>query len=207
MFSSLRQTQWTNRLHRSCEQTMAASWRGIWLAGLILTAALPAGAQKETYDPRSMAPYVPTPIKVVHRMLKLGEVKSGDIVYDLGSGDGRIVITAAQEYGANAVGVELDSDLAERANARIKELNISDRASVMHAHLMEVDLSTASVVTLYLLSSSNRQLRPKLERDLKPGARVVSHDFQIMGWTPVKTETVEGDTRQHTIFVYEVGKQ
>ena len=186
---------------------MAASWRGIWLAGLILTAALPAGAQKETYDPRSMAPYVPTPIKVVHRMLKLGEVKSGDIVYDLGSGDGRIVITAAQEYGANAVGVELDSDLAERANARIKELNISDRASVMHAHLMEVDLSTASVVTLYLLSSSNRQLRPKLERDLKPGARVVSHDFQIMGWTPVKTETVEGDTRQHTIFVYEVGKQ
>ena len=186
---------------------MATSWKGIWLAGLILTAALPAGAQKETYDPRSMAPYVPTPMKVVHRMLKLGEVKSGDVVYDLGAGDGRIVITAVQEYGAKAVGVELDSDLAERANARIRELNISDRASVMHAHLMEVDLSTASVVTLYLLSSSNMQLRPKLVEDLKVGSRVISHDFQIMGWTPVKTETVEADTRQHTIFVYEVGKQ
>jgi len=206
MFSSLR-TQWTNRLHWSCEQAMATSWKGIWLAGLILTAALPASAQKETYDPRSMAPYVPTPMKVVHRMLKLGEVKSGDMVYDLGSGDGRIVITAVQEYGAKAVGVELDSDLAERANARIRELNISDRASVMHAHLMEVDLSTASVVTLYLLSSSNMQLRPKLVEDLKAGSRVISHDFQIMGWTPVKTETVEADTRQHTIFVYEVGKQ
>ena len=206
MFSSLR-TQWTNRLHWSCEQAMATSWKGIWLAGLILTAALPAGAQKETYDPRSMAPYVPTPMKVVHRMLKLGEVKSGDVVYDLGAGDGRIVITAVQEYGAKAVGVELDSDLAERANARIRELNISDRASVMHAHLMEVDLSTASVVTLYLLSSSNMQLRPKLVEDLKVGSRVISHDFPIMGWTPVKTETVEAYTRQHTIFVYEVGKQ
>ena len=206
MFSSLRQIQWTNRLHRSCEQLMATSRKGSWLAVLILTAALPAGAQKETYDPRSMAPYVPTPIKVVHRMLKLGGVKSGDMVYDLGSGDGRIVITAAQEYGAKAVGVELDSDLAERANARIKELNISDRANVMHAHLMEVDLRAASVVTLYLLSSSNMQLRPKLEQDLKPGARVISHDFQIMGWTPVKTETVKGDTREHTIFVYEIGK-
>lgn len=193
-------------MRRSCEQAIAASWKGSWLLVLILTAALPAGAQKETYDPRSMAPYVPTPLKVVHRMLKLGEVKSGDILYDLGSGDGRIVITAAQEYGAKAVGVELDADLAERANARIRELNIHDRASVMHAHLMEVDLSTASVVTLYLLSSSNRQLRPKLERDLKPGARVISHDFQIMGWTPVKTETVKGETREHTIFVYEIGK-
>ena len=185
---------------------MAASRKGSWLVVLILTAALPAGAQKETYDSRSMAPYVPTPINVVHRMLILGGVKSGDIVYDLGSGDGRIVITAVQEYGAKAVGVELDSDLAERANARIRELNLSDRANIMHAHLMEVDLSTASVVTLYLLSSSNMELRPKLERDLKPGARVISHDFQIMGWTPVKTETVKGETREHTIFVYEVGK-
>ena len=185
---------------------MTASWKASCLAALILIAALPAGAQKETYDPRSMAPYVPTPIEVVHRMLKLVGVKSGDTVYDLGSGDGRIVITAAQDYGAKAVGVELDSDLAERANARIKELNIGDRASVMHAHLMEVDLRAASVVTLYLLSSSNLQLRPKLEQDLKPGARVVSHDFQIMGWTPVKTETVKADTREHTIFVYEVGK-
>ena len=206
MFSSLRQTRWAHRLGRICEEAKATSWKQSWLSILILTAALPAGAQKETYDPRSMAPYVPTPIKVVHRMLELGEVKRGDMVYDLGSGDGRIVITAAQDYGARAVGVELDSDLAERANARIKELNIGDRASVMHAHLMEVDLRMASVVTLYLLTSSNLQLRPKLERDLKPGSRVVSHDFQIMGWTPVKTETLEADTRSHTIFVYEVGK-
>ena len=206
MFSSLRKTRWANRLGRICEEAKATSWKQSWLSILILTAALPVGAQKETYDPRSMAPYVPTPIKVVHRMLELGEVKRGDMVYDLGSGDGRIVITAAQDYGARAVGVELDSDLAERANARIKELNIGDRASVMHAHLMEVDLRMASVVTLYLLSSSNLQLRPKLERDLKPGSRVVSHDFQIMGWTPVKTETLQADTRSHTIFVYEVGK-
>ena len=207
MFSRLRQTKRANRLPGNFERKMAQSLKASWLAILILAAAVPAGAQKETYNPRSMAPYVPTPIKVVHRMLKLGEVKNGDMLFDLGSGDGRIVITAAQEYGAKAVGVELDSDLAERANARIKELSIGDRANVLHADLMEVDLSSASVVTLYLLSSSNMQLRPKLEEDLKPGARVVSHDFQIMGWTPVKTETMQANTREHTIFVYEVGKQ
>ncbi len=206
MFSNLRQTKRTNRLFRRPEPKMALSPKASWLVILILAAALPAGAQKETYNPRSMAPYVPTPLNVVHRMLKLGEVKNGDMLFDLGSGDGRIVITAAQDYGAKAVGVELDSDLAERANARIKELNIGDRANVLHADLMEVDLRTASVVTLYLLSSSNMQLRPKLEEDLKPGSRVVSHDFQIMGWTPVKTETIKADARDHKIFVYVVGK-
>lgn len=177
------------------------------LAGVVLLAvALPAWAQKTKFDPRSMAPYVPTPQKVVERMLELGEVKGGDVVYDLGAGDGRIVITAAQKFGAKAVGVELDEDLVKRIEAKIKELNLSDRAKVVHGHLMEVDLKPASVVTLYLLSSSNLKLRPKLEESLQPGARVISHDFQIMGWTPVKTEQVEHESRTHTIFVYVVGK-
>ena len=145
--------------------------------------------QANQFDPRSLAPFVPTPLEVVERMLVLGDVKSSDTLYDLGSGDGRIVITAAQRFGARAVGVELDADLAKRAQARIKELYIADRAKVVVGDVMDVDLSEASVVTLYFLSASNMKLRPKLEDDLKPGTRVVSHDFQIFS-----TDLKEGNS-------------
>jgi hypothetical protein len=97
--------------------------------------------------------------------------------------------------------------LAKKSEARLQELALSNRAKVIQANLLEVDLSPASVVTLYLLTSANTMLKPNLEKSLKPGSRVVSHDFQIDGWTPVKTERVRGDGRTHTIYLYEIGKQ
>ena len=177
-----------------------------WLLGL-MTVWVPAAAGQATqFDPRSLAPFIPTPLEVVERMLELGGVGSSDTVYDLGSGDGRIVITAAQRYGAKAVGIELNPDLAKRTQARIEELFLADRAKVVQGDVMDVDLSEASVVTLYFLSVSNMKLRPKLENNLKPGTRVVSHDFRIFGWTPVKTESFQHDSRTHNLFVYLVGR-
>ena len=106
------------------------------------------------------------------------------MVYDLGSGDGRIVIAAAQKYQAHAVGVELRGDLCKSTQARIAALGLADRITLIHGNLLKVDLSPADVVTLYLLTSSNERLRPNLEKYLKPGARVVSNDFEIRGWKP-----------------------
>jgi SAM-dependent methyltransferase len=172
---------------------------------LIFAAVSVASAQK--LELRSLAPYVPSPQKIVERMLELAEVKRTDTVYDLGSGDGRIIITAAERFGARAVGVEIDPELVQKSEARLRELSLENRARVIQGNLLEVDLSPASVVTLYLLTSANKMLRPNLEQSLKPGSRVVSHDFQIDGWTPLKTERVRGDGRTHTIYVYEIGKQ
>ncbi len=172
---------------------------------LIFAAVSVAAAQK--LEMRSLAPYVPSPQKIVERMLELAEVKRTDTVYDLGSGDGRIIIAAAERFGAKAVGVEIDPELVQKSEARLKELSLENRAKVIQGHLLEVDLSPASVVTLYLLTSVNKMLRPNLEQSLKPGSRVVSHDFQIDGWTPIKTERVRGDGRTHMIYVYEIGKQ
>ena len=178
----------------------------VLLLGLLPAWSASAWGQQNQFDPRSLAPFVPTPLEVVERMLELGDVKSGDTVYDLGSGDGRVVITAAQRFGAKAVGIELDADLAKRTQARIRELHIADRTKVVQGDVMDVDLSDASVVTLYFLSASNMKLRPKLEENLKPGTRVISHDFRIFGWTPIKTESFQHESRTHTIFVYRVGR-
>jgi protein-L-isoaspartate O-methyltransferase len=115
-------------------------------------------------------------------------------------------VTAAEKFGARAVGVEIDPELVQKSEARLKELSLENRVKVIQGSFMEVDLSPASVVTLYLLTSVNKMLRPNLE-NLKPGSRVVSHDFQIDGWTPTKTERVRGDGRTHMIYVYEIGKQ
>jgi SAM-dependent methyltransferase len=155
------------------------------------------------FDERSLAPFVPTPQEVVDKMLQVAGVKKHDMVYDLGCGDGRIIITAAQKFGARATGVELDPDLYKRTTERIRELKLEDRVRVIQGNLLEVDLSPATVVTLYLLTDSNTRLRPNLEKYLKPGARVVSHDFQILGWTPARVEKVARDSRTHTIYLYE----
>jgi predicted RNA methylase len=138
-------------------------------------------------------------------MLEAADVTKADTVYDLGSGDGRIVITAAQKFGARAVGVEIDEELVEKTRQHIKDLGIDNRVEIVHAHLMDVDFSPASVVTLYLLTSSNKMLRPKLEQSLKQGTRVVCHDFRIEGWEPVLTEKVGREGRTHTIYLYQIG--
>jgi len=137
--------------------------------------------------------YVPTPQPVVDAMLDLAHVTAHDVVYDLGSGDGRIVITAAKKYGARGVGVEIDTALIKTARAHATAAGVADRVRFLNQDLFNTNLSRASVVTLYLLQSINERLRPKLVRELKPGARIVSHVFN-MGpeWPPEKTVTVNG---------------
>ena len=136
--------------------------------------------------------YVPTPQAVVDAMLEMANVKPTDIVYDLGSGDGRIVITAARKYGARGVGIEIDPALVSKAVSNAAEAGVSERVRFVTQNLFTADISEATVVTLYLLQSINERLRPKLVRELKPGARVVSHVFN-MGpeWPPERTETIE----------------
>ena len=138
-------------------------------------------------------------------MLEAAHLKPGETLYDLGSGDGRIVITAARKFKAKAVGVELSADLCKIANARIKALGLENQVRIIHGNLLKVDLRPADVVTIYLLTASNDLLRPNLERDLHPGARVVSHDFEIRGWKPASTEKIEAEGRARTIYVYEIG--
>jgi protein-L-isoaspartate O-methyltransferase len=134
-----------------------------------------------------LVPFVPTPLEVARKMLEIAKVQPEDVVYDLGSGDGRIVILAAQQFGARAVGVELDSDLYEKSSERIRELGLQDRARIIHENMFEVNVRHATVVTLYLLTAVNERLRPMLERQLRSGARIVSHDFQVPGWKPAQT--------------------
>jgi len=184
---------------------------GLFTAGLLAIALLPqshpfsqeAPALKPVDSNDKLAPFVPTPLDVVEKMLELAQVDKYDRVYDLGSGDGRIVITAAQKFGAEAVGVELDDDLFKKSSARITELGLEKSAKILHANMYTVSLRPATVVTLYLLTSVNERLRPILERDLRSGARVVSHDFQVTGWKPEKTVQVTSEHGiSHTLYLY-----
>ena len=138
--------------------------------------------------------YVPTPQPVVEAMLKLADVKSGDLLYDLGSGDGRIPITAAKVYGVRAVGIDIDPERIAEANANAEAAGVTGRVTFRQADLFETDLRNADVVTLYLLQSLNERLRPKLLRELKPGSRIVSHAFSMGDWQPERTQEVDGST-------------
>ena len=139
-------------------------------------------------------------------MLEAGHVKSGEIVYDLGSGDGRVVITAVQHFGVRAVGVELMPDLVRKARERILSLGLSDRISIVEGSALRVDLSPADVVTMWFLTNSNDRLRPNLEKQLKIGARVVSNEFPIRGWKAADVVHVKDGRMEHTIYVYEIGR-
>ena len=161
------------------------------LAAVMLFTMPPTYAQGPG-KPKPDVVYVPTPQPVVEAMLALANVTKTDVVYDLGAGDGRIVITAAKKYGARGVGVELDPALVKKARANAAAAGVSNRVRFVTQNLFDTDLSQASVVTLYLLQSINERLRPKLVRELKPGSRVVSHVFN-MGpeWPSERTETIE----------------
>jgi len=148
---------------------------------LVLSAAYVA-AQERTPD----VPFVPTPPEVVAEMLKLANVHKGDVVYDLGCGDGRIVITAAKDFGATGVGVDIDPQRIKEAEQNAKTEGVADRVKFIQQDLFEADISKATVVTLYLLSGVNLKLRPKLLRELKPGTRIVSHSFDMGDWKPDK---------------------
>jgi SAM-dependent methyltransferase len=144
----------------------------------VVFAAGPAGQS------RSLAPYVPTPTDVVDRMLMLANVGPDDVVYDLGCGDGRIVIAAAQKFGARGVGVDIDANLINQAEAQARAAGVANRVRFRIQDALTVDVSDATVVTLYLLSASNVKLRPILTKQLRKGARIVSHSFPIGDWEP-----------------------
>ncbi|HEV3471257.1 MAG TPA: class I SAM-dependent methyltransferase [Pyrinomonadaceae bacterium] len=153
----------------------------------------PAPQTPEPQQPvKKDVPYVPTPQAVVDEMLKLAEVGKGDVVYDLGCGDGRIVITAAKRYGARGVGIDIDPERIKESEANAVQAGVTDRVKFMVQDLFEADFKEATVVTLYLLPSINLKLRPKLLADLKPGTRVVSHAFDMGDWKPDKTSEADG---------------
>lgn len=158
------------------------------LALLICTTTLYAQQQ-----PKLDVPYVPTSYKVVDAMLKLADVKPGDVVYDLGCGDGRIVVTAAKKYGATGKGYDIDPKRIAEANDNARNAGVTDKVKFVNANLFETDLSGASVITMYLLPTVNMKLRPKIMA-LKPGTRIVSHAFNMGDWKPEKVEQVDGAT-------------
>jgi len=153
-----------------------------------------------------LAPYVPSPPQVIQRMLNLAELKAGEVFFDLGSGDGRAVIMAVKEFGARAVGVELREDLVKKALSTIYEQSLQDRITIVNGDMFNVDLTSADVVFLYLTTSANEKVRPKLDSELKRGVRIVSHDYEVVGWKPVKVENYcENQTLgypSHTLYLY-----
>lgn len=153
-----------------------------------------------------LAPFVASPLPVVRQMLVLAELHSGEVLYDLGSGDGRVVIMAAKEFGAKSVGVELRDDLVKRALNSVSEMKLDQSVQIIHKDIFDVDLTSADVVFLYLTTSANTKIKPKLEAELKRGARIISHDYEILGWKHARVKNFcENPSRgfpSHTIYLY-----
>jgi SAM-dependent methyltransferase len=182
----------------------------VGLAVVLLVA--PAGSQTRTEKRRADAQalregkrpdvvYVPTPQEVVDRMLELVAVKKGDVVYDLGCGDGRIVVTAAKKYGCKATGFDVDPERIKESQANVKQNGVGDLVQIKQEDIFTLDLADANVITLYLLPSLNVKLIPQLEK-LKPGSRIVSHDFDMRGVKPKKVEHMDAGGRSHTIYLW-----
>jgi cyclopropane fatty-acyl-phospholipid synthase-like methyltransferase len=151
----------------------------------------------------SLAPFVSSPPEVVRRMLEIVEAKQGETLYDIGSGDGRILITAVQQFDVSqAVGVEMRSDLVKKAREAVEKIRLTDRIKIFHKNVFEVDVSTADIITLYLTTTGNNKLKPKLEKELKPESRVVSHDFSFPDWKSARVESFGG----HTIYLYRMSE-
>ena len=177
-----------------------------WILLGLLTALIPTGlhvgltggsqqanAQDANFDNKKIVPFVPSPQEVVDKMVEVAGVKKGDVVYDMGSGDGRIVIAAAKK-GARAVGFEIDGDLVKESRENIRKAGVQDLAEIRHQDILTVDFSPASVITMYLLPDVNLKLKPNLLSQLKPGSRVVSHSFDMGDWKADKVERVDGRT-------------
>jgi SAM-dependent methyltransferase len=171
---------------------MAGLFRSLLLSVLLLAAN---GAHAAEDLILSGGPYVPTPQRVVDAMLAVANVSDRDYVIDLGSGDGRIVITAAQKFGARGKGYDIDGELVERSTAAAAKLKLADRVRFEKRDVLQADLSGATVITLYLLPAMMLELRAKLMRELKPGTRIVSHDFDFGDWQPERTITLELDEK------------
>src|SRR5437763_3785684 len=161
-------------------------------------------AQEKTGAVEKLAPYYPTPETIVQKMLQLGELKAGEKMFDLGSGDGRIVIMAAEKFHANAVGIELDKELFRQSTDKIQSLRLQKTAKIVNGDVLQQDYSSADLITVYLLPLSNDKVRPILEKQLKKGTRIVSHDFEFKDWKPEKVEPIDddGEGRSHMIYLY-----
>ena len=155
-------------------------------------------------EAEKLAPYYPTPLTIVEKMLDLGGLKAGEKMFDLGSGDGRIVIMAAQKYHADSTGVEMVDDLYRQSMQKIRTLGLDKTARIIRGDIFKQDYSSANLLTIYLLPVSNDKVRPLLEKQLKKGTRVVSHDFPFRDWTAEKEITIEddGEGRSHTLYLY-----
>jgi len=172
-------------------------------------------AQEEN-KPKRLAPFVPTPMDVVEKMLELAGVKPGDVVYDLGCGDGRIVVMAAEKYGVRGVGVDYNPERVAEARERIRMSGVEKLVRIIQGDALKVDLSEATVVTLYLTTDGNEAVRPNLEKYLKPGSRVVSHDFSMPGWKPKKVESIRTESEfefpfydefeDHRLYLWVIGE-
>lgn len=168
---------------------------------LILWIAPVAGCAQTT--PQLRGPdviYVPTPQEVVDAMLKLAGVHAGDVVYDLGCGDGRVVVTAAKQYGVRGVGIDINPERIAEARENAEKNGVTKLVTIRNEDLFEANIKEATVVTLYLLTSLNIKLRPKLWRDLRPGTRIVSHSFDMGDWKPEKEMNIDG----RTIYLWRV---
>jgi SAM-dependent methyltransferase len=177
-------------------------YKCIGLLALFAWAGLVSARAQELddYD----VPYVPTPQNVVDTMLKLANLKPGDVIYDLGSGDGRIVITAAKQYGVRGVGIDINPVRIQQANENARKEGVAGMVTFKKNDLFEEDIHEATVVTIYLLPAVNLRLRPKLFKELKPGTRIISHDFDMGDWKPEKRVVVD----DHRIFTWTIpGKQ
>ncbi|HEU5197211.1 MAG TPA: class I SAM-dependent methyltransferase [Methylomirabilota bacterium] len=168
--------------------------------GVSLTLAFAPGAGPQTKTPE--VPYVPTHEDIVSRMLAIADVKKTDVLYDLGSGDGRIPITAAKRFGTRGVGVDIDPVRVKEANDNARTAGVTDRVKFLEQDLFQTDIREATVVTLYLLPEVNLRLRPKLLSDLKPGTRVVSHNYDMGDWKPLAVETLTIDGTDHYIYYW-----
>jgi SAM-dependent methyltransferase len=173
--------------------------RFVLMLSLVLVPLVQAQQPKRAPDIH----FVPTPQEVVDGMLKLARVTKNDVVYDLGSGDGRIVITAALNHGARGVGIDLDPKLIAEARESARKAGVSDRVAFIEGDIFETDISDATVVTLYLLSSINERLRPKLTSELRPGTRIVSHAFRMGDWQPDEEVVIAG----RSVFLWRVPKR
>jgi len=167
-----------------------------------------AHAQQSDLESKKIVPYVPTPQEVVERMLEWAQVKKGDVVYDLGSGDGRIVITAAKKYGVKAIGFEIDPDRIRESRENIRKEGVGNLVEIREQDIRTVDLSPASVLTMYLLPEVNLMLRPNIWKQMQPGSRVVSHDFDMGDWKPLRSETIKDRSGwDHTLYLWRVGEK
>jgi SAM-dependent methyltransferase len=173
-------------------------------AGLVLLFLFSAPLIAQPVDAEKLAPYYPTPETIVDKMLQLGGLKAGERVYDLGSGDGRIVIMAAEKFHADAIGIELDKDLCKLSLDRIHKLHLDRNAHIVNGDLLKQNYSSADLVTVYLLPGFIDKVQPLLDQQLKKGARVVAHDFEFRNWTPDKVQNIadDGDGRSHTLYLY-----